>query len=47
LHESVYEPPAPRNIVYEAPMNRFEWIQRLFGVREGGIPLLELPPPHE
>jgi hypothetical protein len=47
LHESVYEPPAPRNIVYEVPANRFDWIHRLFGARDGPIPLLELPPPHE
>lgn len=47
LHESVYEPPAPRHLVYEVPANRFDWIHRLFGGREGPIPLLELPPPHD
>jgi hypothetical protein len=47
LHESVYEPPVPRNIVYELPATRFDWIHRLFGVRGDPIPLLELPPSHE
>ena len=48
LHESVYEPPTPRNIVYEIPTTRFDWIQRFFRVqREGEMPVLRLPPPQE
>jgi hypothetical protein len=51
LHESVYEPPVARNIVYELPANRFDWIHRLFGIRQDGtvemMPVLRLPPPQE
>jgi len=48
LHESVYEPPIVRNVVYELPTTRFDWINRFFQMqREGGIPLLQLPPPQD